>query len=111
MYSKSSIISRRLPIEAAFGHNTVFTGYLGRARQAVLYIRTNFDRKLLLEKIAAAVSIDKYTLSREFREVTGMTVVQYINSYRCKRAVEYIEDGNTVSEAARLCGFQNMSFL
>ena len=54
--------------------------------------------------------MDKYTLSREFKKLTGMTIVQYINSYRCKKAAEYIASGTSVSEAANMCCFTNMSF-
>lgn len=83
---------------------------LARVRDAIRYIRDHFDRKMTLEEIAAVLAVDKYTLSREFKAYTSMTVVQYINTYRCTRAAEYMEDGASVSEAARVCGFQNMSF-
>ena len=79
-------------------------------KKAIKYIRENYDKKLLLDEIAQNVYMDKYTLSREFKKTTNQTVVQYINSYRCKKASEYIADGMAVSQAALMCGFTNMSF-
>ena len=84
--------------------------YFETIKKAIKYIRENYDKKLSLDMIARNVYIDKYTLSREFKKTTNRTVVQYINSYRCKKASEYISDGFSVAEAARLCGFTNMSF-
>ncbi len=81
-----------------------------RVRQAITFIRANYARKLSLQEIASAVSIDRFTLSREFRAVTCMTVVQYINHYRCKLAADAITSGMSVSEAAYSCGFFNLSF-
>lgn len=79
-------------------------------KKAIKYIRENYDKKLLLDEIAQNVYMDKYTLSREFKKTTNQTVVQYINSYRCTKASEYISEGMAVSQAALMCGFTNMSF-
>ena len=76
----------------------------------IKFIRTNYERKISLDETAKNAFMDKYTLSREFKKLTGMTIVQYINSYRCKKAAEYITSGTSVSESARMCGFTNMSF-
>lgn len=79
-------------------------------KRAIAYIRKNYGRKLTLDDIARNVYIGKYTLSREFRKLTGHTVVEYINIYRCKLASELILSGMSVFEAASMCGFGNMSF-
>lgn len=76
----------------------------------IKFIRTNYEKKISLDEIAKNAFMDKYMLSREFKKLTGQTVVQYINSYRCKKATECIVSGCSVSEAARICGFTNMSF-
>lgn len=79
-------------------------------KNAIVYIRSNFEKKLSLDGIAQAVYVNKFQLSREFKKLTGKTVVEYINDYRCRRAAEYIADGKHVSEAALTCGFENMSY-
>lgn len=79
-------------------------------KKTIKFIRENYSEKLCLEKISKYVLIDKYTLSREFKKYTEQTVVEYINSYRCQKATELIWDGETISKAAIMCGFNNMSF-
>jgi len=79
-------------------------------RCALKYIRESYAKKLTLDDISKAVLTDKYSLSRKFKAVTGQTVVGYINNYRCQKASVLIREGTTVAEAARLCGFNNMSF-
>ncbi len=81
-----------------------------RVRGAIKYIRNNYHKKIALETIAKSVYTDKYILSREFKKVTGKTVVQFINTLRCQIASNLISEGHTVSEAAILCGFENLSF-
>ena len=78
--------------------------------EAITYIRTNYSQRLSLDGIAKNVFTNKYTLSRIFKEMTGQTVVEYINAFRCRQAARLIRDGALISESARLCGFSNMSF-
>ena len=79
-------------------------------KHAITYIRNNFEKKLSLDGIAQAAYVDKFYLSRAFKQLTGKTVIEYINDYRCRRAAEYIIEGKHVSEAALECGFENMSY-
>ena len=79
-------------------------------KNAIKFIRSNYERKITLDEISKNVLIDKFTLSREFKKITNQTVVEYINSYRCKKAADHILSGALISDAARMCGFTNMSF-
>lgn len=81
-----------------------------RVKQAVLYIRDNYQKKVSLEEIAKAVICDKFTLCKDFKKHTGQTVFENLNNLRCIKAIDLIEKGYTVSEAASMCGFDNLSF-
>lgn len=83
---------------------------LENVKKTIKYIRENYPEKLSLDDIAGNAMTDKYALSREFKRSTRYTVFQYLNGFRCKMAAEYISEGKSVSEAATLCGFGNMSF-
>lgn len=84
--------------------------HMQSVREAIALIRQDFSKKITLDAIAKSVYIDKYTLCREFKRATGQTVIEYVNSYRIQNAAQLISGGYTVSEAARACGFENMSF-
>ena len=85
------------------------SGFEG-VRQTIKYISENYMNAITLDEVARNSLTDKYTLSRRFKNVTGQTIFEYIKRYRCKKAIECISSGKTVSEAARLCGFNNMSY-
>lgn len=79
-------------------------------KKAINYIRLHYPEKISLDGLSKSIYADKYVLSRQFKRVLGQTVVEYINSYRVKQASVLLDEGRTVSEAARLCGFNNLSF-
>lgn len=79
-------------------------------KDAMKYIRTHYAEKITLDDLAAAIYTDKFRLCRDFKKMTGHTIVSYTNRYRCHQAAEHIAEGNTVTEAALSCGFENLSF-
>lgn len=83
---------------------------LNSVRSAIAMIHDRYGEHLSLDLIAKSIYVDKYSLCREFKKATGQTVTEYINSYRVQMAANLISQGNTVAEAARACGFENMSF-
>lgn len=83
---------------------------IDRIKSAIVYISENLSEKLELEKISAHAGVSKYHFSRQFKAITGLTVIEYINNCRCKYAKQLIEEGLPVSEAAERSGFENMSY-
>lgn len=79
-------------------------------KQTISYIRANYSRKLTLDEISKAVLYDKYALCREFRKLTGQTVIENLNNYRCIKAIDCLTEGHSVAVTASLCGFDNPSF-
>ena len=79
-------------------------------KSVLIYIRENYNHKITLDRIAKHSLTDKYTLCKVFKRITGQTVFENINAYRCMKASEYIAEGKSVSEAAGLCGFESNSF-
>lgn len=90
-------------------HHTA-EAHLLHVRRAISFIHENYKRKFSIDEIARMLYIDKYRLCREFRHATGDTIVGYANSYRVHNAAMLISSGVRVSEAARECGFDNLSF-
>lgn len=91
--------------------NTVLaTQDLEKTKATILYIRSHYHQKITLDDLSKAVLYDKYALCRKFKQMTGQTIVQYINRYRCIKAIDCLNEGYTVAQTAALCGFENLSF-
>ncbi len=80
-------------------------------RKAMVYIQENISKKLSLSEIADNVGLSKYYFLRRFRECTGMTVVEYVNTLRCEYAMELLSGGqHSIKQVAVACGFENFSY-
>ena len=114
--AKIKILLLKLLILFFEKHSTdnVYSSYNSKAykriKSVISYIESNLSRVLTLEGIAAEVNINKYQLSREFKDATGKTVFQYINYLRCKAASAMLKNGASVTEACESCGFNNLSY-
>ena len=84
--------------------------YFKEVKDTILYIQSNYDKKITLAELSKETYIDKYTLSKKFKEFTGITIVNYINNYRSKMALSMIQNGEQINNTAILCGFNNISF-
>lgn len=114
--AKQNDLLLRILIETAENFSTqkkkTFSGSKSfeNVKETIKYIRENFNRKLSLDELSRNVYTDKYSLTREFKRITGQTVVEFINNYRCQRAADCLLFGLSVSEAAQICGFDNLSY-
>jgi len=80
-------------------------------KQAIGFIHAESHRDLSLDEIARQVGLSKFYFAREFRNVTGYTVVSYINIIRCERAKRMLAENRlAVGEVGRACGFTNQSY-
>lgn len=113
--AKQNDLLLRILIELAENHcteikDTTKPKSFESIKKTIDYIRNNYSKKISLDELAKNAAIDKYVLSREFKKFTGQTIVEYINSFRCQKASDYIISGYNISEAAQMCGFDNLSF-
>ncbi|MDF2567034.1 MAG: hypothetical protein K0R90_490 [Oscillospiraceae bacterium] len=49
-------------------------------------------------------------MCRIFKQCTGTTIVEYVNQLRCKKAISLINDGETISQAAALVGYNDYNY-
>lgn len=73
------------------------------------FIREHYAERITIDAIARALLCDKYALCRAFKRLTGQTIVENLNGYRCAKAMEYLSAGFSVSVTASLCGFSHLS--
>ncbi len=80
-------------------------------RKAMEYIKKNIGKKLTVDAIAGSAGLSKYYFLRRFKEITGLTVVDYVNTLRCEYAKELLRTGQySVKQVAVSCGFENFSY-
>lgn len=87
------------------------THLLSCIKQALGYIHTNYRCNVSLDEIAALVGLSKFYFAREFRRITGYTLVSYINLVRCEKAKKLLsENRHSVGAISVECGFTNQSY-
>lgn len=79
-------------------------------KEAITYIQKNFTTHFSLDDMATALFVDKCNLIKKFKRHTGNTIIKYTNTLRCEKAKLLIAAGTPIFEAARSCGFNNMSY-
>lgn len=78
---------------------------------AIRLIRDGYSEQFTVDRLADACRISKYHFCRIFKAATGMSAIQYLNAYRLKIADTLLTNSaHTVSEAAALCGFDDVSY-
>ncbi|MGN1128762.1 MAG: helix-turn-helix domain-containing protein [Candidatus Flemingiibacterium sp.] len=77
---------------------------------AVDHILKNYRGELSLKRISKDLLANSQLLSKQFREVMGMTIVNYIKSLRASEMKRLLtgSPGLSVEEAAELAGFSSM---
>ncbi len=80
-------------------------------KQAIGLVRSEYHRDLPLDEVADFVGLSKYYFAREFKRVTGYTLVSYINITRCENAKLLLADRSlTVGRVGKMCGFSCQSY-
>ena len=78
-------------------------------RQVQDHIRTLYMQPLRVEMIAEQMNLDRRYLSRLFKARTGQTIQEYLISVRMEEAQKRLDEGFSVEETARLCGYDDPS--
>lgn len=80
-------------------------------KRILRYIQTNYSRDFTLDDLANIATVSKFHMCRVFKEITLITINQYIIQVRLERAKELlIEDSMSISDIAESCGFANVSY-
>ena len=84
---------------------------LEHVHRATGFMKANLSRKLTIDEIAASAGLSKFHFLREFKRITGYTLIDYLNTIRCDYARSLLESGQcSVKETAFRCGFINNSY-
>lgn len=78
-------------------------------RQVENYIRQSYMQNIRIEQIAKHLNLDRRYLGRLFKEQTGRSMQQYLLQVRIEAADQYLRQGYSVRESAKLCGYEDVS--
>lgn len=101
-YTKNllNIIDKQYPIKKI---------YDGRINVVINYIHKNIDKIITLEELAKLYCLEKNYFIRLFKENMSVSPYKYIKNYRLKLAASYLKRDCTVSEAAELVEYSDVS--
>ncbi|TCK98121.1 AraC-like DNA-binding protein [Natranaerovirga hydrolytica] len=76
----------------------------------VKYINQHYYQVITLERLSNCFFISPYYLSRTFKEVTGLNIIEYLNTIRIKEAKRLLRETNyKISLIAEKVGFGSLS--
>lgn len=82
-----------------------------RYKTIVSYIEEHYQEPVSLRQLADAIPCNSQYLCRFFKEIAGVSPVQYLISYRLERACALLlRTASPVTEIALDCGFENISY-
>ncbi|QJD87580.1 AraC family transcriptional regulator [Cohnella herbarum] len=78
--------------------------------EVVRYLNANYGEQIRVQQLAERFFISPYYMSRAFKEVTGFTLIDYLNLTRIKEAQRLLRESSlSVTDVAARTGFDNFS--
>ena len=99
-----------------YSENSEFGSFLKdkniiKLKRAIEFIRQNYTSNLTLREIAQAVDVSPKYLCVFFRQMTGMSTFEYLNTYRVEKASKaLISTDASITDIAFSCGFNDLSY-
>lgn len=76
------------------------------------YIHQNYDEKITIDLLCKKSFLSRSTFLRRFYNACGCTPIEYVNRYRCKKAMEMIDNSSySKTKIAHYCGFYDLSHM
>lgn len=91
-------------------NQNTLTPALLQTKKAMHFIISNWQNKITINDIVASVNVSSAHLSRNFKQITGKTIVEFINTTKCEMAQSLLIGGLSVTEVSKMCGFDTPSY-
>ena len=87
------------------------TGHAECARKAAEYLDAHYAHDVSVDEIADALGVSRSFLSRCFKEVHGMTILEYLLGVRMKKALGLLDETDlSINEISARVGFNNANY-
>lgn len=101
----------------AFIYETIKNSKIGLANsdnikiKILVYANENFCKPITYKSVSEILPYHKNSINRIFKELTGLSLREYVISLRVNKAVELLMYSNkTISEISELCGYNSPIF-
>lgn len=102
---------------AALGIDTSKDSYLVKSgiyntiQNVTEYINNNYQSDISLDFLADRFYISRASLTKSFKNITGITIVQYLTTVRIRKACNLLKNtDDSITEIAQECGFGNVTY-
>ena len=82
-----------------------------RMKQMLRFVEEHYAEELTVERIAASVALSESACLRSFRQLLGITPIQYVKQFRVEKAAELLRSTRLkTGEIGAECGFADGSY-
>lgn len=81
-----------------------------RIKEMMLYIEQNYMQKITLADIAAHIHLCESECSRLFKRCMNVSLFSFLQEYRIERSLEYLNNKESISDAAEKSGFSDSNY-
>ena len=91
-------------------NQNALTPAMFQTKNAMQYVMSNWQKKITINDVVSFVNVSPAHLSRNFKMITGKTIVEFINATKCDMAQNLLANGMSVAEVANMCSFDTPSY-
>ena len=78
-------------------------------KKVLSYIKGHYDEKIYIRDLAKLINMNEQYFCRFFKKSIGRSPMVYINEFRIRQAMHFLEDTDeSVTEVAMECGYNNL---
>ena len=75
------------------------------------YLDSNFHQKIRIEDLCFLFNTNKTTLSAKFKDVYGVSIIEYINKNKIEYAKQLLTDGTPITEITDILNLSSVHYL
>lgn len=105
------VIRSRQMIPEADKEGNLLPAKCSKVNEVAEYIQENCYKKISLQGLAEQFFVSRCYLSRIFKEVTSLTINEYLTAQRIKRGRRLLETtGYSITQVSEMSGFESVSY-
>jgi len=106
-----AIIAREYDRNDDIENSDIIEKYREAVNKAIDFINNNFTQKIYMDDVCKIAMMSQTYFCYIFKQITGKTMVEYINSLRMKKVIDSLRDSNkSITEICFECGYKDLAY-